>query len=376
MRIGWVCKGYTHLNVKSVDGMLNIRVPLLNMLLKEHNIIWLGHKRPNRMLHNNIFYFPMVEQYLKAFKQFEKGYTGKTKIKDFITEFEPSAFPKLDILIVEISRIHIYAPIYASIIWHYKNIGNTKIILWDTDRWLNDFKHWLKPFGLSERLREFIILAPYLGNTKYAPYLEPECYNLSYFPYDSSKELPIKTKSGDLCYIGNDYRRRDKMEKYYNFKWADIYGNYKDKEWKDTMSCQFKGRVEPWQVRDIYSKYTFCVQIVKKDYEKFGLMTPRINEVLEAGTLILVDGDILTAEIFVDKEYIINSSKDVELWREKILKMRDIEYKKRVYDQREKVKRFCNYNKLLSVFKPYKGQKLVSNKIEIKQQKRVSDFFK
>jgi len=374
MIIGWLCKGYTHLNVKSVDGMLNIRVPLLNMLLKKHNIIWLGHQRPKRLLNDNMFYKPIVKEYLDAYKRFEKSYIGEKKVATFFTSFRPQEFPELDILLVEISRIHVYAPLFASVIDYYNNYTKTKIILWDTDRWLNDFAHWLRPFPNSD-LTDFKIFAPYKGNKEYAPYLGPEWYNMAPFPYDRTKELEITTKPYDLCYIGNDYRRRPKMEKYYNFPFADVYGKYDDDEWKATMKCNFRGRTKPDEVREIYNQYSFCVQIVKKDYEKFGLMTPRINEVLEAGTLILVDGDIITASLFVDEEYIVHDTEDVLKWKERLDKMTSEEYKKRVMSQRKKVASFCSYDSLLSIFSLDQGHELVKGNIKLGQQKSMTDFF-
>jgi len=154
-----------------------------------------------------------------------------------------------------------------------------------------------------------------------------------YYPYNKNKELEIKKGKG-ICYVGNDYKRREQMKIFYDDEKVDVYGKYKDEKFKNELKANFKGSIPPKDVHKITNNYLLSIQIVKKDYEKIGLASERINEVLESGTILLIDRDINNVRKFVDQKYLVSSKYDVDKMYDYLLSLSEEEYKKLVEEQR------------------------------------------
>ncbi len=349
LNIAWLCYGFVNRNFIAADGGANIRIPIIDRLLDRGDTVWfLGPRR--KQTHEAIFFQDLHRELGQAYKKFVKSYTGSTKVRDFLLDFEFNTdnMPVLDVIIVELNSMGLNMPFNAAIVNYYVKFQGTKIIIFDTDNILGGMRGYLKLFDID--IEDLTIIKPHIKN-------DTKTHYIVYYPYNIAEERLIKKGDG-LCYIGNDYKRRDKMRIFYNFEFADVYGKYKDEVWKAKMKCNFKGQIMPSEVHNIYSEYLMCIHIVHKSYEKIGLVPQRINEVLESGTLMYADANIAGIKQFFDPEYLIRSRSQALRAYEKVKAMSEEEYEMRVQCQREKIKEIFTYKKFMHFFEKSRASDL------------------
>lgn len=343
MKIGWLCYGFMHNEFIAADGAANIRMPIIDRLEKRnHEILWLGdvrkqepHLNKKGWWYNN----NLVLEFNRAYKKIKTD--GGASCKDFLNQFKFEHLPEIDLLIIEINGMGIKPLLQAKIAEHYHKTG-CRVILWDLDNLYSIFKLKLK--WLNMNIEDFEIITPYSKKRS-------KNQIIMYYPYNENNQkyiCPLLMRQ-HYGYIGNDYKRRKKLEKYYNNSNAIIYGKYKD-ELKN-LACSYGGKLMPKEVVDKIFSLLFVVQIVKTDYEKLGLMTQRINETLEAGTILLMDDDIQDALKFIDNKFLVNNMPDIDYWIRRIKLMKYEEYEEIVNTQRDFLK--SQLIKLKSTYKDY-----------------------
>jgi len=329
LNIGWLGYGFLHDDFIAADGGANIRMPIINKLLANGNKIhWLGpsRKQENIITNPNIFFYKKIEpEFVKHYNQIHGE--EKKGSYDVINNFEWSEnlLPELDVLLVEASTVGIKGILFTKLIDYYFK-KKVKIILWDQDNYFSSYKSKLKKLTNKININDLLLITPY--NKK-----RQENQMEIYYPYNKNKELEIKKGKG-ICYIGNDYKRREQMKNFYDDEKVDVYGKYKDEEFKNELKANFKGSIPPKDVHKITNNYLLSIQIVKKDYERIGLASERINEVLESGTILLIDRDINNARKFVDQKYLVSSKYDVDKMYNYLLSLSEEEYKKLIEEQR------------------------------------------
>jgi len=329
MEIGWLCYGFIHQDFIAADGAANIRIPIINKLLNNNNIYFLGPKRKQE--HNQI-------QFIDNYHSFCKFYDIQNSVKETMINYKFDNLPKLDVLFVETNAMGLISSFFASIINYYYQ-KNTKILIWDEDNLYSNFKSKLKIFNID--INDILILTPYstIKNKK---------QKIIYYPYNFDNELPIK-KGENIVYVGNDYRRRNNLKRLYDIEEADIYGKWKNDEFNSTVKCNFKHQIKPLEVHKTLNKYLFSIQIVRSDYAKIGLMTQRMNEVLESGTLLLADKRIKDINKFIDEKYLVENMADVRNKLDFFKNIDEHEYIRLVIEQRKKIKEYFKYDDILNV---------------------------
>jgi hypothetical protein len=164
-----------------------------------------------------------------------------------------------------------------------------------------------------------------------------------YFAYNQKEDIDIYSsnvidKVIDFMYIGNDYKRRDKMIKFYSSINCHIYGKYDTSESEvvklvNTIGKdKFKGPCNPDWVVKLLSTARACIHIARPEYETIGHIAPRVNECANAGTLLFMDKDIKDADKFTLPDQVISTAKEAQQKLKDILA--DGSYNKRIEKQR------------------------------------------
>lgn len=316
MKIGWLCYGYVDYNHIAADGCANIRIPIISKLIERgHDVLFLGPRR--KQSHESILFFDFYKNFVKHFKD-------KKSTKITMETFSCELFPQIDVLFVETNAMGLISPYMTTLISYYHNKG-VRILIWDEDNLYSNFKSKLKILNLD--INEIMILSPYST-------IKNKLQKIIYYPYNVEKEKP-PIKGYGICYIGNDYRRRKQLKHFYNTTLADIYGNFEDEEFKSSMKCRFNGSITPGLVHETINKYLISIQIVRTDYANIGLMTQRINEVLESGTVLLLDSSIKDCKNIVEDKFIVSGSGDVSNVYNWLDNLDSEDYKEIVNSQRD-----------------------------------------
>jgi hypothetical protein len=291
--------------------------------------------------------FDVVEEFYKL--RDEKG----MKSTDwYIEQFKKRRWeepPDADIMVMNPTRTQIVSGMNQSYAMGCYLERGTPVVLFDCDRNLSGTVASLKAMGFSWPHPLVTLMSPYVIPTSWGP---TELLDFPYRPWQEQDPLPVGRKNG-LCFVGNDYDRRKKMENLLlchpdipTTVWGKFKNNRKDK----TKLSGYKGDVEAWcaefphvgwsgripnnRVPMAMNLALATVNIVRKDYEQIGLVTLRTTESPMYGTLQIADGDIHRIEEFVPKEFLARSKRDVRAIYDRIRDYDDDEYSEALKKQR------------------------------------------
>lgn len=308
MRIGWLCEGLYTRNGVCADGGVNHRLPIMAELIKQgHEIVFYSNKyrkyytdetfkprEDEQIVRDNIIL--NTDQYLHLssyvndfYKEIRDGYFDYNT-----TEYN---FTKIDALVVEPNGMFLGLLTMQTL----TNMMKVPTCYIDIDNLYAAFRKGINP----DLPITYMMHYPKKGTEQW------------FFPYNEEDELPIvdpQSKEYGLMYIGNDYKRKDKMIKYYNISNANIliYGKYKQ-EMQDEFNCtvKFGGKLPFEFVMSEYAKAKACVNIIRKDYEKLGNFTYRTVELAQGGVYQFVDKDIIGWDRFFDCKDVVSSAQEV-----------------------------------------------------------------
>jgi hypothetical protein len=334
-------QGIGYLIPTKADGCFNIRKALWKELKKDdHHIIFFGHMKGGNRAQDSLKSLQNTNR-----KQFfeedssDELYTNLTVLKDnilpediqlviFETNLQNNAAVQND---KEILRILNY----------YTN-KNISCMLWDMDNKLyenNKFLNVIENRKYDIDISKVHILTPY-STQRNSKFNQIEFY----YGYDKDEDInvDVSEKNVDFMYIGKHYKRDEKMKYYFKNLDVIIYGKYEshniEKQTQINMLIKyigkekFAGSIPPNEVVKRLSKSKACIQIVPSDYARLGLMTQRINECANAGTLLFMDKDIKDADKFTASDQVISTAKEAQQKLKEILA--DGSYNKRIEKQR------------------------------------------
>lgn len=208
------------------------------------------------------------------------------------------------------------------------------VFLWDTDaNFINQVSGSGAHFSIREA-RDKVFKDPVYVNPKkvaidmiddlnltvLSPALCGPSY-LTYFPFfhifNRRLRYEPKAKQFDAVYAGSEYQRENLLLHYYD---SDLYsvalcGKYSEKfrkEWSN--QSVFQGHIQRMDVQHFLHRGKVCVHIARNIYNKIGHVTPRVYEVVDSGTLLLVDCDLNGGDCIVGKEYVVAEQKDIRKW--------------------------------------------------------------
>lgn len=98
----------------------------------------------------------------------------------------------------------------------------------------------------------------------------------------------------ELCYVGNDYLRRDAMLRFLRGPRVHHYGKIKD-DFRDELVPQgatLHGPFRPYDgcsIEDLYRGHGCAVAFLRDDYYKWDLLTPRLSEASRAGVPVFIE---------------------------------------------------------------------------------------
>ena len=107
------------------------------------------------------------------------------------------------------------------------------------------------------------------------------------------RQLPMSSGT-DICYIGNDYDRRDSMRRFFRGPRFHWYGRCK-KDFMDEVSelgCQWHGpcvATPEMSLEMTYHQHGVGLQISREQYYKINALTIRASEIIRSGCVLLVD---------------------------------------------------------------------------------------
>jgi len=154
-----------------------------------------------------------------------------------------------------------------------------------------------------------------------SPALDAPVY-ITYFPFFHIFGRRLSwgeyAKAHDVVYAGSQYQREDAFLRYYNTHKYEIsvVGKYK-KEFMEKWGLSktaYAGHLGRKHVQRFLASGKVCVHIARDFYCKIGHVTPRVYEVVDSGTLLLVDGSLKYANRIVGDRYVVNSVEDVLYW--------------------------------------------------------------
>lgn len=143
-----------------------------------------------------------------------------------------------------------------------------------------------------------------------------------YFPFfpifGEYRRYRGEDKEYDVVYAGSQYQREEAFLRYYNTDRysVGVVGKYSKKfrqQWAQYEDV-YQGHIPRTDVQDFLTRGASCVHIARKLYNKIGHITPRVYEVISAGTVLLVHGELSHCEEIVGKQFVVNDAEEVEAW--------------------------------------------------------------
>jgi len=156
------------------------------------------------------------------------------------------------------------------------------------------------------------VLSPALVGPKfvtYFPFFHIFGRNLSFEP---------KHKIYDTVYAGSEYQRESLLMKYYStgLYSSRLCGKFSKKfidRWRDWESV-YHGHISRKFVQNFLWNGKVCIHIARNAYNRIGHITPRVYEVVDSGTLLLIDSGLQGGDQVVGKEFIVSSAYEVADW--------------------------------------------------------------
>lgn len=277
----------------------------------------------------------LVEKYgIEAFSAFSKEKRWKiyNKIKFLnLDKILNQKLPEIDLLICEwrfptkdnslFPNELNYSPdlkIQEILLNSYKySFSPPKIIIFDLDyKFLKEDRKKINPWKVLEQ-----------G-------INPKPNNKNIFiPMDieEMRQFPTLKNLDKMVYVGNDYNRREDIEKKLipfsnnHPQTIKFYGNWlKDsqhelrRKWKN---IEFNGRVGFNEFREIYSQSTCYPLLAPQEYKERGHMTARILEGLMFGSIPIGWRDFIGIEKWLPNSLIIDENNPLEEVYDNLLKM-------------------------------------------------------
>lgn len=293
MRIGWFCYGFYRTDFIAADGQSLSRVKIIQRLLDQgHEVVWLGAVRRKSVKSPDLLYpepgyqelYKRCDAYYHVPGQSTTDWLADEKELEFAREMLPEG---IDTAIMEMSAMGLHGTCEAKLIQAMVANGTPKdrIFVWDMDNIKTSMRGKMRAAGLD--MDEFWVVADYTKR------VNPR-QGVAFLPYVKEYEREIRRGNGDIAYVGNDYHRRDSMMRYMDTDRAHVYGKFwrnNAEEFMASIDAQFHGPVQPCEVHDVYEAHTVGMQLTRKDYKTLGLIPARMNEIPEAGTIMISNAD-------------------------------------------------------------------------------------
>ena len=333
MRIGWLCEGLYTRNGTAADGGANHRIPVMAQLISEgHQIIFYSNKyrkyydaeencrNDELLVRKNIVL--NTEQY-KLFSEYVTEDYEEIRKTGNIKKFSEFDFDNIDILMVEPNGMFLGLLAMCSLVKCF----DVPVFYQDIDNLYKSFSSTLKKLNYDDSKITYCLNYNAGGKNVIT----------SFFPYNEEDELnviPLAEKKYHLMYIGNDYRRLEKMLMFYDFPLHTmIYGKYSAESMAKFKNAKFGGKLEFSKVMEEYAKAMAAINIIRNDYEKLGNFTYRTVELAQAGIYQFVDSEIKDTYRFFNAECLVNSV----TFKEKIKQLPN-NYEAKVLEQRALIK--------------------------------------
>lgn len=130
------------------------------------------------------------------------------------------------------------------------------------------------------------------------------------------REQPYVTGKKEVCYVGNDYLRREPMTRLMQGPQFHLYGRLK-KDFAPAMlglGVHCYGGFIPTchnTVEDRYRQHGVGLHMARENYYPLNLLTPRLSEITRAGCLILSDHKLKLAAPLVGHHFMVLDAEDV-----------------------------------------------------------------
>lgn len=147
--------------------------------------------------------------------------------------------------------------------------------------------------GLEDWATRTIVMTNFLGRRH-------ACQVAALHPHLDYLERPmVESCSGEVCYVGNDYQRRDQMLRLMQGERFHHYGTFQNRtageDFKQQMTeagVQLHGPFiadSHTQVEDLYRRHGIGIHMTRNDGYRIHYFCVRLSEINRAGALALVD---------------------------------------------------------------------------------------
>jgi hypothetical protein len=295
MKIGWFGKARWDNDFAGVWGVANIRLPLAYGLQKAYGAEILDYTMhvDKKQFNSFVKLMGLKKEILKI----ETSHGGPIdKLDAMIIEARPAEFEEefeKEVVLIDMCR----------------QVG-VPVFIWDMDLWAHDLPPHLKDYCT--------LLRPYLTHNGDFNKLE----EFHYFWNDIFDYQKNAQKNIDLCYVGNQYQRQHKFDKYIgelakkNRHGIVVAGNWlKESKVIDSIKHKgitFVGEIEHWSCIPLLAHARTTMQIVRDDYSEIGLMTARMFEAFSAGTACLADSEIYGIDQLIPDDWIVENATEID----------------------------------------------------------------
>jgi hypothetical protein len=248
----------------------------------------------------------------------------------------------VDVLVIAAMRADVATAFETSyLIGTYLERG-TPVIIWDQDRQLSGTVSAFNRLGHKWPHPLVTVIGPYEEETRYA---KPITLDYPYVDIFEREPARVAERDGPR-YVGNDYGRRDAMERLLLCHTKDglpvrVWGEYgKAASWtRQFPGVSWEGRCAPNQVPEIVAKALFAVNIVKDEYVPIGLLTLRTFDTNVYGTLQMGDRRVARLSSYIPDDYLVGTTAEARNLARRIRAYTDSDYRAELERQREMTKR-------------------------------------
>lgn len=222
--------------------------------------------------------------------------------------------------------------------WNLRVMGK-KVDFWKDKKWCI-LTHY-------ERHREFI-RSINENRFCYFKYMN-EPFNLTsrFMPHGYSLEVdkilkPKLQPENIVAYVGHE-RSKSRRSNFIKFLVSNkfrttLYGDWKDI--KQFENLDYKGKVCPAEVYDIYNNSLCSIQIGDDDYIKYGKITSRLYQIILSGCICLADKRIVGIEKYLGKNSLVANRTEME---EKVEQIKNMSYEERIKINEAQKKRLIQW---------------------------------